>query len=336
MHERSVNPSFGKKARGFLSKGTKETAVNSTKLPTIKRPQRLSENRKWNDSAKAKDFLHSMCFLGPSLLGVLVFFIIPFGVVVYYSVIKSPLNPEFVFLDNFKALLNNSSFRTAAKNTAMFSAVAVPLAVVLSLGLALMLEARIPLKSQFRTFFLSPMMVPVASIVLIWQVLFHANGVINEMTAVFGVKSIDWLKTNYAMVVVLTLFLWKNLGYNMILFMSALANIPKELLEVADVEGASPVYKFFAIKLRYLSPTVLFVTILSLINSFKVFREVFLLTGKYPYDALYMLQHFMNNTFDTLDYQKLSAAAVIMALVMVIIIAVLFKVEDWFGKDVEG
>ncbi len=310
--------------------------MNSTKLPTIKRPQRLSENRKWNDSAKAKDFLHSMCFLGPSLLGVLVFFIIPFGVVVYYSVIKSPLNPEFVFLDNFKALLNNSSFRTAAKNTAMFSAVAVPLAVVLSLGLALMLEARIPLKSQFRTFFLSPMMVPVASIVLIWQVLFHANGVINEMTAVFGVKSIDWLKTNYAMVVVLTLFLWKNLGYNMILFMSALANIPKELLEVADVEGASPVYKFFAIKLRYLSPTVLFVTILSLINSFKVFREVFLLTGKYPYDALYMLQHFMNNTFDTLDYQKLSAAAVIMALVMVIIIAVLFKVEDWFGKDVEG
>jgi multiple sugar transport system permease protein len=136
--------------------------------------------------------------------------------------------------------------------------------------------------------------------------------------------------------VVMTLFLWKNLGYNMILFMSALANIPKELLEVADVEGASESYKFFQIKLRYLSPTILFVAILSLINSFKVFREVYLLTGDYPYSGLYMLQHFMNNTFRSLDYQKLSSAAVIMAIVMVIIIAVLFKVEDSFGKDVEG
>ena len=138
------------------------------------------------------------------------------------------------------------------------------------------------------------------------------------------------------MIVVLLLFLWKNLGYNMILFMSGLANIPRDLLEVADVSGASEAYKFFSIKLRYLSPTVLFVTILSLINSFKVFREVYLLTGDYPYESLYMLQHFMNNTFRSLDYQKLSAAAVVMALVMVVLIALLFKIEDWFGKDVEG
>ena len=146
----------------------------------------------------------------------------------------------------------------------------------------------------------------------------------------------DWLNSDYGPLVVITLFLWKNLGYNMILFMSALANIPRELLEVADVEGASPLYKFFAIKLRYLSPTVLFVAILSLINSFKVFREVYLLTGNYPYESLYTMQHFMNNTFASLDFQKLSAAAVLMAVVMVIIIAALFKIEDWFGKDVEG
>jgi ABC-type sugar transport system permease subunit len=86
---------------------------------------------------------------------------------------------------------------------------------------------------------------------------------------------------------------------------------------VAAVEGATPSYSLFAIKLRYLSPTILFVTILSMINSFKVFREVYLLTGDYPYEGLYMLQHFMNNTFNSLDYQKLSAAAVVMALFMV-------------------
>ena len=289
---------------------------------------------KLND--RGKDFLKSMCFLSPSLLGVGIFFILPFCVVVYYSLIDGVGSKNFVFLQNFIKLFDNSAFRLAAKNTLSFSAMAVPLAVILSMGLALMLESRIPLKSQFRTFFLSPMMVPVASVVLIWQVLFNYNGTINEFLMLFGGDKIDWLQSQFAPVVVLLLFLWKNLGYNMILFMAALNNIPKELLEVADVEGASEMYKFFAIKLRYLSPTVLFVTILSLINSFKVFREVYLLAGAYPYEALYTLQHFMNNTFDSLDYQKLSAAAVLMALVMVVIIALLFKAEDWFGKDVEG
>lgn len=285
---------------------------------------------------RAKDFLKSMCFLSPSLLGVGVFFILPFGVVVYYSLIDGVGSKNFVFLENFIKLFDNSAFLLAAKNTLSFSAMAVPLAVILAMCLALMLECRIPLKSQFRTFFLSPMMVPVASVVLIWQVLFNYNGTISEFLQLFGADKIDWLQSQYSQIVVLILFLWKNLGYNMILFMAALSNIPKELLEVADVEGASEAYKFFAIKLRYLSPTVLFVTILSLINSFKVFREVYLLAGGYPYESLYTLQHFMNNTFASLDYQKLSAAAVLMAVVMVVIIALLFKAEDWFGKDVEG
>ena len=132
------------------------------------------------------------------------------------------------------------------------------------------------------------------------------------------------------------MFLWKNLGYNMILFMSALSGIPHDIIEVADLEGASSWYKFIHIKLRYLSPTILFVLILSLINSFKIFREVYLLTGNYPYDKLYMLQHFMNNTFNSLDYQKLSAAAVLFALVMIVVIAILLIAENIFGKDVEN
>ena len=285
---------------------------------------------------RTQDRIRSLLFLAPSVLGVTMFFVVPFGVVVYYSVIDGVNSRNFVFLDNFVKLFKNSAFILAAKNTLRFSAIAVPLAVVLAIVLALMLESRIPMKSQFRTFFLSPLMVPVASVVLIWQVLFNYNGTVNELIMLFGAERIDWLLSDHAQEVVILLFLWKNLGYNMILFMANLANIPKELLEVADVEGASEAYKFFAIKLRYLSPTVLFVTILSLINSFKVFREVYLLTGDYPYETLYMLQHFMNNTFHSLDYQKLSAAAVVMALVMVVIIAVLFAVEDWFGKDVEG
>jgi len=275
-------------------------------------------------------------FIAPSFLGVLMFFILPFMVVIYYSLIDNPISGNFVFFDNFVNIVGNSAFRKAVHNTTVFSAVAVPLAVLLSLLMAIVLEAELPFRSQFRTFLLSPMMVPVASIVLIWQVLFHYNGAINDMLGVFGIAKIDWLKSEYAQVVVVILFLWKNLGYNMILFMAALASIPKDILEVAKLESATPLQTFFYIKIRYLSSTLLFVTIMSLINSFKVFREVYLLTGDYPYDTIYMLQHFMNNKFKSLDYQTLSAAAILMSLVMVIIIGILFVAEDRFGKDVEG
>lgn len=283
-----------------------------------------------------KDFLNSLAFTGPGFIGVLLFFIAPFAVVVYYSFTRGVLDHSFTGLRNYMNVLGNSAFKTAVTNTFKFTIAAVPLAVVLSLLLAMLLERKLFFKSQFRTFFLSPIMVPIASTILVWQVLFHHNGVINDFIAVFGVDKIDWLKSEYCIGVIVILFLWKNLGYNMILFMAALNNIPKTLLEAADVEGASAAHKFFHIKLRYLSPTVLFVAILSIINSFKVFREIYLLTGDYPYDGLYMLQHFMNNMFRSLDYQRLSAAAVLLAIIMIGIIALLFIFENKFGKDIEG
>lgn len=287
-------------------------------------------------SRRMKDRLWAGAFLAPSVIGIMVFFIIPFMVIIFYSFVDSPIQKNFVFLDNYISLLNNSSFRAASVNTITFSVVAVPLAVILALGLAVLLEKKIPLKSQFRTFFLSPMMVPIASVVLVWQVIFHNNGALNSFFSALGLEGVDWLKSGYSQLVVVLLFLWKNLGYNMILFMAAISNIPREQLEVAKIEGASNRTIFLRIKMRYLSPTVLFVTILSLINSFKIFREVYLLTGDYPYGKLYLLQHFMNNMFGNLDYQKLSAAAVIMFIVIVAIIAVLFVIENHYGKDVEG
>ena len=277
----------------------------------------------------------SALFLAPSVIGVMVFFIIPFLVIIYYSLINNPVQHEFVGIDNFVKLFGNYSFRIAAINTLRFSLISVPLAVVLSMLLAMALNCKIPMQSKLRSFFLSPMMVPVASIVLIWQVLFHYNGTVNAFLENFGVDKIDWMKSEHGIWVIVLLFLWKNLGYNMILFLAALNNIPKDILEVARVEGAGAVRQFFSIKLRYLSSTILFVTIISLINSFKIFREVYLLSGDYPYESLYMLQHYMNNTFSSLDYQKLSAAAIIMAVVMVLIIGVLFLADDKYGKDVE-
>ncbi len=287
-------------------------------------------------SANRRKSLISWLFLLPSLLGVLTFFVVPFFVVIYYSMINNPIQKSFVGFKNFVNVWHNSAFLQAGLNTFKFSFVAVPLAVVLSLLLAVVMESRIPGKSYFRSFFLSPLMVPTASVVLIWQVLFNYNGLVNKIIVNMGFDRTDFLKSEHAQVVIIVLFLWKNLGYNMILFMAALASIPKELLEVAALENASKLQVFWHIKVRYMSSTILFVTIMSLINSFKVFREIYLMTGDYPYSSLYMLQHFMNNTFASLDYQKLSAAAIIMFIVVTVLVYIMYQIEDFYGKDIEG
>ena len=274
-------------------------------------------------------------FIAPSALGILTFFVVPFMVIIYYSMVDNPVRRNFVGFDNFISLITNSAFKEAAFNTLVFSLIAVPAAVILSLLLAMLLDMGIPGKSRFRTVFLCPLMVPVASVVIVWQVMFHTNGALNEIISVFGANPVDWMNSKYNVLIILSLFLWKNLGYNMVLFMAAFANIPEDLIEVSRLEGAGAWTIFFKIKLRYLSPTIFFVAVLSLINSFKIFREVYLLTGGYPYGNIYYLQHFMNNQFEALNYQKLSTAAVIMSIVMVIIIGILFIAENKFGKEVE-
>ncbi len=278
----------------------------------------------------------SIPFLVPSVIGACVFFFIPFLVVIKYSMLDNPLSGNFVGLENYRLLIENGAYLKAVHNTAMFSLYAVPLGVVLSLLLAMLMDLKLPFRSGFRSFFLSPMMVPVASVVLIWQVLFDYNGAVNAFLARFGAEKVDYLKSEKAIAVIVILFLWKNLGYNMILFLAALSSIPQDIIEVAILESASPLQIFFKIKLRYLAGTFVFVTIMTLINSFKIFREVYLLTTDYPYETIYMLQHYINNRFRNLDYQALSAAAILMSLVMIVIIAILFVAEGLAGKDLEG
>ena len=277
-----------------MLKKTDRTGKVKQMVKVFKKKKRQKKSD-WNKNSRIKSNL----FMIPSIIGVLTFFIVPFFVVIYYSLIDNVVSKKFVFLDNFINVLKNEAFRQAAFNTLRFTIIAVPLAVILSMLLASLMMNNLPFKSQFRTLFLTPLMVPIASVVLIFQVLFHYNGVVNDFVSLFGVDKIDWFKSKYAPVVIVILFLWKNLGYNMILFMAAYGSIPKEVMEVARLESSSNWQMFWKVKLRYLSPTVMFVTILSVINSFKVFREVYLLTGDYPYESLYMLQHFMKDRKST-------------------------------------
>ena len=309
-------------------KKLKAAADNGTEAAETPKKIRLSKRER-------RERFGTSFFIIPSIAGVLAFFILPFLVVIYYSLIDDTATGDFVGLYNFAELFRNSAFKMALKNTGIFSLTAVPLVVVLSLALAVLLDANVPYKSTFRTIFLSPMIVPAASVILIWQVLFDFNGVVNDILAFFGANPVEWLKSDSGYIVVVLLFLWKNIGYNMIMFMSALTNVPKDILEVAMLDGCGAVRRFFTIQLRYLSSTISFVTIMSLINSFKVFREVYLLTGDYPFDSMYTLQHFMNNTFRTFAYQKLSAAAIILALAMIVIIGILLWIDDRAGRGIE-
>ncbi|MCR5683656.1 MAG: sugar ABC transporter permease [Clostridiales bacterium] len=313
-----------------MKKKRKAAAVNSAEAAEKPEPRRIRLSKR-----ERRERFGTSFFMIPSIAGVLAFFILPFLVVIYYSLIDDTATGDFVGLYNFAELFRNSAFKMALKNTGIFSLTAVPLVVVLSLALAVLLDANVPYKSTFRTIFLSPMIVPAASVILIWQVLFDFNGVVNDIIAFFGADPVEWLKSDSGYIVVVLLFLWKNIGYNMIMFMSALTNVPRDIIEVAMLDGCGSVRRFFTIKLRYLSSTISFVTIMSLINSFKVFREVYLLTGDYPFDSMYTLQHFMNNTFRTFAYQKLSAAAIILALAMIVIIGILLWIDDRAGRGIE-
>ncbi len=268
-----------------------------------------------------------LLFLAPSLAGFLLFFILPFGAVAYYSLIDNPVSGHFVGFENYRILWASGSFRKAFANSLTFAGFGVPLLYAASLGLALLLRGKLPFRQSFRTMFLMPLVVPVASVILVWQTLFHWKGAINGFFLHWGSDPVDWMNTRWALAVMLIVFVWKNVGYNLIIFLAGLSNIPAEQYESASIDGAGAVRQFLHITWPGLAPTSFFVIVMSIVQSFKVFRETYLVAGAYPNDAIYTLQHFMNNMFQSLDYPKLTAAAVLLSIVIGVTVYILFRLE---------
>jgi multiple sugar transport system permease protein len=282
-----------------------------------------------------KDSMAAWIFLAPSIVGFALFYLIPFVMGLFYSFMNSTVHSHFVGLDNYRELLASDSFRKAASNTFYFSAVSVPLILALSLGLAMLLNKNIYLRKWLRTAYVLPLVVPVASIILIWQILFDWNGSVNAWLSGFGVERVDWMKIEAARNVIIVVYLWKNIGYNVILFLAGLQQIPKDYYETAKIEGAGRLRQFGSITIVYLTSTMLFVVIMSIINSFKVFRETYLIAGDYPHDSIYMMQHYMNNMFTSLDIQKLTAAATLMVGCILLIVMGLFALERRYRQFME-
>lgn len=287
--------------------------------------------RKWS---KKHSYIAAW-FLAPSVIGFSVFYLIPFVMGVYYSFTTGASGGSFVGFTNYQDLLASDSFRKAALNTALFTSVSVPITVVISLFIALLLNQNIYLRNLLRTAYVMPLVVPVASVVLIWQILFDWNGALNSWLSSFDLERIDWMKSEWARVVLSVVYAWKNVGYNVILFLAGLQGIPKDYYETAEMEGAGVYHQFTRITLVYLTPTTFFVALMALVSSFRIFRETYLIAGDYPHDSIYMLQHYMNNMFLSLDIQKLTSAATLMVACMVIIVSVMFTLERRLSSFME-
>ena len=274
--------------------------------------------------------LAAIAFIGLSMGGILVFFLIPFIDTVRRSFYDAR-GKNFIGLDGYISVLNNSAFQLAAKNTMKFIGVCIPLLLLASLVIALLVRAVRPGGKAFKTSYLLPMAVPVASIVLLWQVLFDKNGLMNTALSTLGAQPVDFMGTSAAFWVLVFTYLWKNSGYDMIMWLAGLDGISESLYEAAKVDGANAWNCFRYITLPSLTPTVGLVSILSLLNGFKVFREAYLVAGAYPHDSIYLLQHLFNNWFQSLDISRLCAAAVMLCIALLVIILLLqhfFKEAD--------
>lgn len=273
----------------------------------------------------AKEARAAYLFLLPSLLGLLVFLLAPFAETVRRS-FTNALGTQFVGLSNYASVVGNSAFQLAAKNTARFLCTCVPLLLLASLLLALAVRAVRPGGRAFKTAYLLPMAVPVASVALLWEVLFAQKGLVNGVLATLGAQPVEFMTTGAAFWVLIGTYLWKNSGYDMILWLSGLDGIPDSLYEAAAVDGANRWQSFFFVTLPQLAPTLGLVAVLSLLNTFKVFREAYLVAGAYPDKSIYLLQHLFNNWFLALDMGRLTAAAVLVALALLAIVIPLQRV----------
>lgn len=284
---------------------------------------------------KTRQSIAGFIFALPSLAGFALFFAIPFAISIYYCFTQGIGGVEFVGFQNFIDLFHSNSFLLASQNTIIFNAISVPAIIILSFLLSLLLNSRIKGLPVFRSFFILPLVIPVASVILVWNILFNEYGVINNILIKFGFAgNIDWIKSDQSMWVLVLLYLWKNCGYNVILFLAGLSNIPREYYESARMDGAGPLACIKNITIPFLIPTGFFVFMMSIVNSFKVFREAYLLAGSYPSLKIYMLQHFMNNNFMNLSYQRLTTAALIMAVVIALLVFILFRIEARFGRSI--
>lgn len=265
-------------------------------------------------------------FLAPLMLGCMVFYAVPLVMVFWYSMTSGMgAARKYVGLLQYQKMFNNDIFRLAFGNTLKFLAVALPLILLISFAIALLLKEYAKRHVWLKSVILMPYIMPVVGTVLLVEQLFAATGLVNQGLYTLGLPIVQWLESDYAFIVMILLYLWKNTGYSVILLLSGLTTIPEDLYAVASIDGANRPQQLRYITLPHMWYSFFFATVFSLINAFKCFREIFLIGGTHPNDSIYMLQHFINNSFENMSYPKLAVASILLLVVLVVAFALLYR-----------
>jgi multiple sugar transport system permease protein len=277
-------------------------------------------------------------FLLPGLAGLLIFYVIPFVGGIWYSVTDGKVANQFVGFDNYISVWNNPMFKMGLKNTMELSLICAPLLFLLSFLLAAGLHRIRPAGGFFRSSVLMPYLMPSSAILIIWLLWFDYGGPVNRLLVMLGNTRVNWMLGAELRLPVILLFLWKNLGFCVVIFMSALQSIPESLYEFATLEGASFMKQTFKITLPLAVPSAFLVAILSFVNAFRIFKEVFFIAGAYPDDPeyIYTLQNYMNNMYSRLSYQNVTTAAYIFAVIVFALFGVLFLSQRSALKRLNG
>ena len=231
-------------------------------------------------------------FLAPALTLIGVFFFLPVAASLLLSVtdfdlygIADPSNTRFVGFDNYSRLLQTPDFWNALKNTFYFAVLGGPLTIAVSLGAALLLNSKlVRFKGFFRTIYFTPFVTTLVAVAIVWKYLYHTRyGLFNFMLGKVGVEPIDWLgDPHWAMPAIILMAVWKSFGYNMLIFIAGLQAIPEDLYDAAEIDGASTTRRFFSITLPMLTPTLVFVSVITMIGYFQLFAEPYVMTQGGP------------------------------------------------------
>ena len=272
-----------------------------------------------------------LSFLLPGFCGVVFFSFLPFMDVIRRSFVQV-VSGRFCGLENYRIVLHNRALLLAVKNTLRFLLVCLPLLLGISLVLAFLLHAwQMAFHQKLRLLkaaYLVPMAIPAASLVLLWKLMFDKHGFVNGILHLCGIHAVDWMNTGAAFFVLVFSYIWKNLGYTMVLWLAGLSSISPDLYEAAEMDGAGRMTQFFKITLPLIRPLIFTIVVLSFLNSFKVFREAYLVAGNYPQEDMYLLQHLFNNWFTDLSVDKMAAGSVLLALVITVFVLLLQKLWE--------
>lgn len=239
-------------------------------------------------------------------------------------------SPVFTGFQNFKAVFTDPDTAIAIKNTLLYSVIYVPCSIVLSLGLAILLNKAWG-KMFYRAVFFLPQIVTSVGIAVVWSWIYQPQfGILNMILKFFGIQGKEWLRDpSTAMGAVIVMSIWWGLGYNIVLFLAGLQNVPRTYVDAAKIDGANERQVFFNITVPLISPTTLLVTITTMINAFQVFDQMFLLTSGGPAKKTYtMAIHIYQTAFKSYELGKASTAALILFFVVVAVSVIQFKLSD--------